>query len=79
MELDIDQNILKQITNCQKNASCLSCDKRDLCKVIIRIGDDMIFVEARRQFFYCNYKDFLGSSFSCTCPARKELYIRYRI
>ena len=79
MELEIDQDIFKQTAICQKNASCLSCDKRDLCKVIIRVGDDIIFVEARRQFFYCNYKHFLGSFFSCTCPARKELYIHYRI
>ncbi|MDP2845570.1 MAG: hypothetical protein Q8N79_05800 [Candidatus Methanoperedens sp.] len=78
MNLKIREEILKSATKCKKDFSCLSGERKDLCKVELCIGDKLHFIKCMNSN-PCSYRTTFGYSFVCTCPVRKELYIRYNL
>ncbi len=80
MNFDIDENILKETTQCEYDFSCLTGGKGCFCEVEDYVEDKVLFVEFKvlpgRK---CHYMFPFGSSFMCTCPTRKEIYRKYSI
>lgn len=73
MNFTIAENVLKETTKCNKNFSCLSCDKKCLCKVTHIVGNyDILFIETESTTI-CPYKIAYGDSHFCACPTRSEL------
>ncbi len=78
MDIQIDQDILKNTTQCEKNFSCLSCEKRQVCKVKYCAGEKILFVEPN-QYEHCSYRMSFGDQFICSCLTRREIHKRYNI
>ena len=77
MEIKIDEDTLKSTTKCEKNFSCLK-DQNGLCKVEYYIPDIVYFAKCN-EHISCRYKKGYGNSFFCSCPTRKEIYIKYKL
>lgn len=78
MDIKISEDIKKDTTECKKNFSCLSCERKDLCKIEKFITNNLIYIEYMNKR-YCTYQMSFGSNYVCNCPVRKELYNRYKI
>ena len=78
MKLELDEDILKKTTKCRQDFACLSAEGECLCEVEDLINDTLCFVRATNCGF-CDYKIFFGNTFICSCPARNEIYKRYKI
>jgi len=76
--IEIDKEILKKTTDCKKNFECLNKDCNVLCKVVININQDVLFVKCLCKDI-CNYQMFYGYETICTCPTRKEIFNKYSI
>jgi hypothetical protein len=77
MKYELEPNILNQ-TECKDNFSCLNGDKNCLCEVEHMIDGKLLFIKSVNNKV-CYYKTSFGYSFFCNCPARKEIYKRYRV
>ena len=78
MGIRIDDRVLEQVTKCDKRLACLSDSSHVLCEVRYFVGDRALFVECATDGF-CAYQIPFGSGCLCRCPARKEIYRRYRV
>ena len=76
--MDIDKEILKKTTNCEKNFECLNNDKHIYCKVEDCVNNKVHFVKCL-NVDYCVYKMSFAQSFICNCPTRKEIFNKYGI
>jgi hypothetical protein len=76
MIFEVDESTIKKTTKCKKNFSCLSKERKDLCKVTYNITDKVCFIECKNTE-PCDYLFPYGHSFLCTCPVRKEIFYRY--
>ncbi len=74
--MDIDKEILKSTTKCEKDFSCLRDKKHIFCKVEFCINDEVHFIKCLNEE-YCTYKMSFGESFICNCPTRKEIFNKY--
>ena len=75
--MEIDDEILKETTCCEKDFSCLKNGKLVLCTVEKCINDKVHFVHCLESK-YCNYRFSFGTAFICSCPTRKEIYRVFR-
>lgn len=75
---EINEEILKNTTKCNKNFSCLSGNRNELCMVEYNVKDKIHFIKCTNTKF-CSYKISFGYSYVCTCPTRKEIYNRYKL
>jgi hypothetical protein len=78
MDIEIDEDIKKSTTKCEKDIKCLVDKTYELCKVTESVHDKVIFVECLEEN-YCIYKMGFGYSNTCNCPIRKEIYKKYKI
>jgi hypothetical protein len=78
MAFKIDKSTLKITTKCKKENSCLSKERKDLCRVEHCVEGEIHFIECLNKK-PCDYQKSFGSSFYCSCPTRKELYNKYKI
>ncbi|HEY9205303.1 MAG TPA: hypothetical protein VIO58_05230 [Candidatus Methanoperedens sp.] len=78
MELAVSEDIIKKTTRCKKGFSCLSGERKDICRVELCIDDKIHFLKCSYDNF-CGYQVPFGYSSVCTCPVRKELFNRYKI
>ena len=78
MIFKVDDSIIKTTTKCEKNISCLSEKREELCKVTHKVEDEVYFVECQ-DTESCSYRLLFGYSFICTCPVRKAIYDKYKI
>ena len=78
MIFKVDDSIIKKTTNCEKNLSCLSEKRKELCNVTHKVEDEVYFVVCQ-DTEPCSYQSLFGYSFMCTCPVRKEIYNKYTI
>jgi hypothetical protein len=78
MIFKVDDSTINKTTRCEKNFSCLSEKRDDLCNVFYNIGDAVHFVECQHTE-PCDYLFPYGHSFFCTCPVRKEIFHRHNI
>jgi hypothetical protein len=74
----VDDSTINKTTRCEKNFSCLPKKRKDLCKVTYTVEDKVYFVECQNTE-PCSYVVPFGHSFFCSCPVRKEVYVRYNI
>jgi hypothetical protein len=76
----ISEEILSQTTKCPKNFQCLTNRQTTMCSidgVIDKYNGLFISKKTRRN---CPYLTLFGYySYICTCPTRREIYIRYKI
>lgn len=78
MNFKVDDSAIKEATLCEKNYSCLSEDRKELCKVT-RIVEDKVYFIKCQDTESCSYKMSFGNSFICNCPVRKVIYKKYKI
>ena len=78
MILKIDDAIIKKTTRCNKDFSCLSDNRKELCRVTRTVENKVHFVECH-DTESCSYRLAFGESFFCTCPVRKDIYDTYKI
>jgi hypothetical protein len=74
----INSDILNE-AKCRDDFSCLSGDDTCLCEVEKYIEGDsgVLFIKPRDE--YCHNEMSYGHKSFCNCPARKEIYINYKI
>ncbi len=58
---------------CLDDYSCLTGDRKCLCKVKTLVGSKILFVE-KPPLDACGYKISFGLSTICNCPVRKKIY-----
>jgi hypothetical protein len=78
MDIQIDEDVKKSTTKCEKDFKCLVDSTYKLCKVTQSLYDKVLFVECLQES-YCNYKMGYGYSNTCICPIRKEIYKKHKI
>jgi hypothetical protein len=78
--LTVNKDTLEKTTKCNKNLSCLSGEREDLCKVGVSMSSRNVVVRCVDNEQSCKYwASFGGSEGACLCPTRIELYQRYGI
>lgn len=78
ININIDEDVQKTTTKCEKDFKCLSDDTYELCRVTETVRDNVLFVTCEEDN-YCIYKMDFGNSFICNCPTRKAIYNKYKI
>jgi hypothetical protein len=78
MDIEIDKDIKKSTTKCEKGLKCLVDNTYELCKVTESVRDKVLFVECLEENI-CSYKMGYGYANICNCPVRKEIYKKYKI
>jgi hypothetical protein len=78
MAIKIDGDTLDRTKYCEKGFSCLSGDKKHLCKVKYPGTHNILYLnpEFDRD---CSYFISSGNYFLCFCPTRNEIYTCYKI
>jgi len=74
--MEIDQTILNNTTNCNKNFCCLNDKQQCLCEIDHCVEDRVLFVKCDNNV-RCHYKISFGNSYICNCPTRHEIFIKY--
>ncbi len=74
--MDINKEILKRTTKCEKDFNCLKDEKHVYCKVERCVSDKVHFIQCLIDG-YCIYRMSFGESFICNCPTRKEIFNKY--
>ena len=77
MEEQPSDEVLKESRLCQKDFQCREGGEYPLCPVERHIEGDGLFIRKTHKEF-CPYELMFGDSSICTCPARIEIYERYR-
>lgn len=78
-DFEIDEDIKKSATQCEKNVACLSDNNYKLCEVTRTASNNVFFIECRAGV-HCSYRKSFGfSAYLCSCPIRKEIYRKYKI
>ena len=78
MNIEINEDILKNTTKCKNNFSCLNGEKEFLCEVRSSAGYNSLIINPKSNRD-CAYLNPFGSSFFCFCPTRSEIYRRYGV
>ncbi|HIC91190.1 MAG TPA: hypothetical protein EYP21_03835 [Syntrophaceae bacterium] len=73
---EISDHVLKATTKCKKGFSCLSGERKDLCKISYCVSNEIYFLNHCNDTS-CGYAISFGYSYVCTCPTRKEIYNRF--
>ncbi len=76
--MEIDKEIIEKTVNCRSDFSCLKNVKHTCCEVISCISEKVHFVDFTCTN-YCSYLLNYGDSQICTCPARKDIYNKYKV
>ena len=77
--MNIDKEVLKQTTKCEKSFSCLKNTNHVYCKVESCVSKKVHFIKCLNNDEYCVYKMAFGTSFVCNCPTRKEIFNKFEI
>jgi len=78
MIFDVDDSIICKTTECEKNLSCMSEKRKELCKITRKVEDKVYFVECQETEL-CVYRLSFGAAFICNCPVRKAIYNKYNV
>ena len=77
MDIQIDEDVKKSTTKCEKDFRCLVDKTYELCKVTESVHDNVLFIKCEEDN-YCIYRMDFGNSYICNCPTRKEIYKKYK-
>ncbi len=75
--MKIDNKILNDSWRCEKNFACQNNDTHLYCNVEFSVYNGAIFVNCKDNP-PCVYKSSFGTSFMCKCPARNEIFVKYK-
>ena len=76
MKYEIDPDIIKSATQCDRNLECLIKEDQPSCKITECVNNKVHFLEELCR--PCTYFIRYGfDSFICTCPVRKEIYNKF--
>lgn len=84
MPLEIREEILDQADLCVRDRACLEGEENFCCRVtdVVKGTDDTYLhiecLEGMNCPIVCPYCDSFGGAMTCFCPARMEIYRRYR-
>lgn len=78
MPLEIDADILKKANKCQMNFQCLGDVQKHCCGVEHAISPEMVMVKPRAGGVGCHYASPYGYCYICNCPARVEIYRKFK-
>jgi len=78
MIFNVDDSIISKTSECEKNLSCMSEKRKELCKVTHNVEDKVYFVECQ-DTESCIYRLSFGAAFICNCPVRKAIYNKYHV
>jgi len=76
--LYIRDEIKQAAFKCDKNFSCLSGERKDLCKVLSCFDCDVHFV-LNQSKTPCPFQSKINERTFCDCPIRIELYRKHKI
>jgi hypothetical protein len=72
MQLQIDKEILDQVSECPKNHQCLSGEACNCSEAeTLFVGEQRFICHGTEQ---CTYKVSFGSNFFCGCPVRMIVF-----
>lgn len=74
---NIKIDIVSSADKCQLNNACNDLNKHTLCNVTENINNEVIFVSSGKC--HCNYNITFGYKEVCTCPIRKEIYLKCNV
>jgi hypothetical protein len=84
MDIQVSHDIIEKTTECTKNFSCLSGDRKCLCEIKGRPSESILVVKPPNDEVFslkrvkCDpYCFIFGSSYVCKCPVRQEIYRLY--
>jgi hypothetical protein len=75
--MEINKELIKETTKCQKSFDCLNNDKHIFSKVENCVNNKIHFVKC--SDYSCSYLVSFGNSYVCSCPIRKEIFNKYNI
>lgn len=79
MDFIIPKHILDNATKCKRNRACLRTGNDQDCCPVAKDINGLLFVEFRGSLVCGGYDLPFGSANICTCPVRRERYIRYKV
>jgi hypothetical protein len=72
--------LVNATTHCEKGFSCLKEGRGDCCQVVELDAKGNLYVECNKPVnAHCYYSYHVGKRPACTCPVRKELYLKYKL
>jgi len=77
MKYVVDRITLRITTKCNKDFICQTDKPNNLCKIEVRKFNFVISIHCLEKAA-CNYKISIGNAIVCGCPARAELYKKYK-
>ncbi len=77
MKIEIDDDVIKATTKCEKSFSCLADNLETSCKVEYAVSNTVHFVKCLSGT-HCSYRISFGYDYICTCPIRKAIYEKYK-
>jgi len=76
MKYDVTEDVLFASTLCPHGYQCLTDGEGHVCKVVRSVPDDGVVVETQRRVD-CPYADSCKDGVHCTCPTRRELFLKF--
>jgi hypothetical protein len=79
MPFTVNEEVVRETTNCIYNFRCMSGELYKMCPVDHFQGSGQVLFVLSGNGDSCPYHVELSESVACACPVRKELYKRYGI
>ena len=76
-KIEIDEETIKNTTECEENFSCLKSDDHKLCEIEFTVSNRVHFIKCNSEL-PCKYQHPFGDVFFCSCPVRKEIFNKYK-
>lgn len=78
MAYAVSEETKSRTTKCLFNVQCLNSDMWETCSIDRELQKDFLTIRSRCNKSYCLYCTSFASSYYCTCPTRREIYLTYR-
>ena len=78
MAYQVRDKTKKQTRKCSYNFACLRNDTWDTCSIESDLPGGFLVVKSKENASACNYSFPCDDSYYCNCPARSEIFRRYK-
>ena len=78
MRFKVSEKAQGKTTQCCCSFSCLDSATKKTCEILDVTAGDLIFIKGPGMT-NCKYCHTYGDSYFCSCPVRKEIFVKYRI
>jgi hypothetical protein len=80
MAYQVNDETKKQTTKCRYGFECLGNDDWNTCTIKQDLHSSGLIIKDKCDKVHCAYSMQFGSSmYLCSCPARREIYQRYKV